>query len=168
VKRILVSLFVTSVAICYASAANAQVTDTDISVHTGKIDPACTIEGTSASLIYKAESPNRISSDANTVGTFKAICNSTHKLDVKILSATGPAITQTDAYIKKFRLTPPSGYSTITTNGQYVVGPVQFTALAPTAGYVVGVEAEGSVANGFLPGSTINYVITVEATITAQ
>jgi hypothetical protein len=165
-KRILSSLFVTSVAICSASVANAQATAD--STHQGSVPMACSVTATNAILVFNATTPNLINS--NSGGTFTTICNSQHTMRVEILSSppsSSPAIPSGATYVQEFQLSgASSSYSGLNTN-EFVTGPVSQTSLPLTTGtgYVLNVRAQGRINNGFiLPAGP--YTIVVRATAT--
>jgi hypothetical protein len=170
-KRILASLFVTSVAICSAPTANAQLDAT--SVHSGTIPSACKVEATNATLVrIPLTIPTSISSDSGT-GQFKMTCNTTHALKVEWLGSTHPDITTGTSYTEEFKLSGAiSPYSAINTPVGETSGFVPTTTVVersnlpatPTAGYTVGVAARGGVATGFLPAG--EYIMRIKATIT--
>jgi hypothetical protein len=170
VKRILASLFVTSVAICSASAANAQLTNTDISVHTGAVDPACTVQATTGRLKSPTNAlvPNSIESSASgDLGSFKMICNSTHSLAVVLLPGTSPDVTGLD-YKEEFQLVGGAdGYETL--NSSFATIYLTKSGLPATnaAGRTINVAAKASVGPAYiLPKG--NYIIRIRATATAS
>jgi hypothetical protein len=168
-KKILASLFVASVTICSASAANAQATTTT-SVHSGTVPVLCTtITPTNGSLTKRSDT--EISS-AGSTGNFKIICNSNHTLSFRISESSNPSIPVAASYTKKFSvLSTDTNYTGITSNGfiENATTPLSFTGLLPTpsTGYDVKVAAQGTVSAGYtLPGSTTPYSITIEGNLT--
>jgi hypothetical protein len=175
VKKILASLFVTSVAICSASVANAQ-TNAATSVHSGNVPSACTVTAINGTLSSTSAVTSSIDSTGS-LGRFTAICNSTHSFRVELLPGTRPSIPAAANYVERFRLTSTAtGYTGITTTNNntsnFIVGPITTLSLPPTSsgGYDVDVAAQASVDSGFtLPsgGSGANsYIINVRATVT--
>jgi hypothetical protein len=172
-KKILASLFVTSVAICSASAASAQLPSTPVtSVHSGNVPSACTVTATPGTL----SSASAITSSINSLsspgipGRFTAICNSTHKFEAKLLPGTKPLSVPT-TYVEKFRLLNPStGYEDVKTSA-FSADTFTSPSLNPTSstGYTVDVAAEASVTSpATLPSGTSgpnSYVINVQATL---
>jgi hypothetical protein len=185
-KKILASLFVTSVAICSASAANAQVSiPPAVSVHNGTVPASCrfsstvigslTANATPATLNLNSEGTS-LSSLANP-GSFTVICNSNHSFAAKLITGSRPSAIVESNYFEGFRfINTPSPYTSINTTTTTNAGfSNTFTTVpnlpATTAtGYVVGVAAEAHLVDGaILPVSTTNgYVIRVEATVTAN
>jgi hypothetical protein len=164
-KRILASLFVTSVAICSASAANAQ---SATSVHSGAVAPGCTISAAPGILSGTGAVPTSINSTASP-GSFTTICNSTHSFAVTLLPGTKPSSIVNANYAEKFSLNAPASYTAInTTSFGSTFTTVTGLPASPAAGYVVGVTAEASLVDGaYLPASAANgYVINVRATVT--
>jgi hypothetical protein len=171
VKRILASLFVTSVAICSASAANAQLTAE--STHTGVIATVCKVEATDAVLVRNNPTlPTSISSNDG-IGAFKTTCNSEHGLTIEKLSSANPTITTGTGYKTEFKLSGALGaYAALNTvaatTDDFVEAPVIKTGLPATGseGHTIKVAAKGSVATGFLPAGT--YTIKIKATVAAS
>jgi hypothetical protein len=165
VKRILASLFVTSVAICSASAANAQ---SATSIHTGIVAPACTITATPGTLRSADALPNSIdSSGASDLGSFKLVCNSTHSLAVvKLPTGTTAAVTGL-GYKEEFRLIGTGDYADLTSSFAETYTTVPNLIATNAAGRTVQVAAKASVGSGnILPKGT--YIINVQATATAN
>jgi hypothetical protein len=170
-KKILASLFATFVAICSASAANAQ-SNTATSIHSGNVSSACTVTATPGTLSSTSAVTSSIDSTSST-GKFTAICNSTHSFKVELLGGTKPPSIPTAAnYVEKFKLTSAAtGYTGIT-NTEFITGPVTTSSLPPTssAGYEVVVAAQASVDSAYTLPSGANgansYVINVRATVT--
>jgi hypothetical protein len=178
-KKILASLFVTSVAICSASAANAQsVLVPAISIHTGTIPTSCrfnnpTLDGsiiatTQGTLIPNSTTAPTSLSSLTSPGSLTIICNSTHTFEAKLVTGASPT-----PVVEKFRfINTPAPYSAINSSfnsGAVNTSPVTVTGLTATdrTGYVVGVAAEASLANGsVLPPGT--YTINIEARVTAN
>jgi hypothetical protein len=174
-KKILASLFVTSVAICSASAANAQNQNIleNTSVHTGTIRTTCrfspsdlgSLRSTPGSLIPlpNEDAPTSLSS-LTSPGSFTVRCNSNHSFSARLLPGTSPT-----AVVERFRfINTPEPYDRINTPA-FSTTFTTVTNLLPTPpeGYVVGVAAEASLANGnILPPGT--YVINVEARVMAN
>jgi hypothetical protein len=172
-KRILASLFVTSVAICSASATNAQ-TSPVTSVHSGNVPLSCSLTKKDGTLSSTSGFTSSINSNADK-GFFEVKCNSTHALKIELLSGTKPGSVDS-SYKEEFRLTDaPADYNALNTTGTgtgFVATTPEKTGLIPTdaSGYKVNVEAQGSVtlpkllpygANGLT-----SYVINVRATLT--
>jgi hypothetical protein len=175
VKRILASLFVTSVAICSASAANADATAT--STHEGSIATACN------TIVPIGGALTRISdteiSSAGGLGNFNIKCNTNHTLKFQILHASSsqPVIPELAAYTRNFSLsTTDLRYSTVTSNGfttftTNAVNELTFSGLLPTtsAGYDVKVAAKGTIGAAYiLPASATPYKIVIEAMLTSN
>jgi hypothetical protein len=166
VKRILASLFVTSVAICSASAANAQITvGQGTSTHTGTVIPTCTLVAVGANLTSSETVPTSISS-ANGLGKFTTKCNSSHALRIELITGSNPLLPTGATYTEEFKLiSNDDGYTGIASDfgsGQVNRGPLPATS---TNGYVVAVEARGIITTGFyLPAGS--YTIRVRATAT--
>ncbi len=178
-KKILASLFVAAAAICSTSAANAQTApEPAISIHTGTIPTSCrfnspTLEGSIAAtrqgtLIPNIETAPTSLSSLTSPGSLTIICNSRHKFEARLLTGASPI-----PVVEKFRfINTPEPYDRI--NSSFNLGatntiPITVTGLPATEreGYIVGVAAEASLANGgVLPPGT--YTINVEAKITAE
>jgi hypothetical protein len=172
VKRILASLFVTSVAICSASAANAQLPSTPaVSIHSGNVPSACTVTALPGTLSGLA---NTSSIDSlNALGKFTAICNSSHAFKVEILNTgTKPlSIPSAANYVEKFRLLNASNGNTGINTTSFSAAAFTSPALSPTTatGYTVDVAAQASVDSGYTLPSGANgvssYIINVQATL---
>jgi hypothetical protein len=159
VKRILASLFVTSVAICSASAANAQ-TPPVTSMHSGNVSLSCSLAKKDGTLSSTSGFTSSINSNADK-GFFEIKCNSTHSLKIELLAGTKPASVDS-SYVEEFKLTDaPTNYTALNKTG-----------LIPTdsSGYKVNVEAQGRVtAPKLLPygaSGASSYIINVRATLT--
>jgi hypothetical protein len=179
-KKILASLFVTSVAICSASAANAQAAlGPVISTHTGTIPASCRFSSTVAGSIVatdgilapnSASTPTSLNSENTdgSLGSFKVICNSNHTFAAQLLTASKPLTIADADYIQRFKLIAPSTHPTITTGG-FTANSFTVGSLTPSAidGYVVRVAAEAKLSgDALLPVGT--YVVRVQATVTAN
>jgi hypothetical protein len=174
-KRILTSLFVTSVVICSASAAGAQ-TLSATSVHTGIVPASCgfdpVITATPGTLIPNGTattSTTSLSSDTN-FGSFTVRCNTAHSFTATLLDGTQPGTRPQSDYLREFRLfgAPPT-HATITKE----FSPAGFTVggleVSPTNGYSVNVAARTSLITAPsappLPLPVGTYVINIRATI---
>jgi hypothetical protein len=169
VKRILASLFVTSVAICSASAANAQ-TPPVTSMHSGNVSLSCSLAKKDGTLSSTSGFTSSINSNADK-GFFEIKCNSTHSLKIELLAGTKPASVDS-SYVEEFKLTDaPTNYTALNTT-DFVVSTPDKTGLIPTdsSGYKVNVEAQGRVtAPKLLPygaSGASSYIINVRATLT--
>jgi hypothetical protein len=172
VKRILASLFVTSVATCSASAANAQLPSAPAtSVHSGNVESACTVTARTGILSGAA---NTSSIDSlKSLGGFTARCNSAHAFKVEILSTgTKPLSIPAEAnYVEKFRLLNASNGNTSINTSSFSSAAFTSPALPPTTatGYTVDVAAQASVDSGYTLPSGANgpnsYIINVQATL---
>jgi hypothetical protein len=169
-KRILASLFVTSVAICSASAANAQLTNEATSIHSGTVAPACTVEATPGTLRKPANIPVPSSIDSSAsgdLGSFKMICNSTHSLTVAKQTTGTTAIVAGLDYKEEFRLIGTGDYSTLTSSFAEAYTTVSGLAATGSAGRTVSVAARASVGSAYvLPKG--DYIINIKATATAN
>ncbi len=162
-KRILASLFVTSVAICSASTANAALEGT--SIHSGTVPSECDVVATNATLAYATASPTVISS-AGGAGNFNIKCNSTHQLTIEQLSITAPTnhpVLPTDA-------TYTAGFSLGSSIA--AINRATFTAVTVTASglnpgeYNVSVAARGTITGAGAPRLPSGpYRIDVKATL---
>jgi hypothetical protein len=167
-KRILASLFVTSVAVCSASAASAQVSAT--SVHTGTVPATCTVAATPGTLSTVATGTTSNSINSDTIpGLFTIICNSNHSLAVATLTGTSPATAADLGYRQEFRLFNDSvadatkSLNATTFSTTYTT--VTALPVTSTTGRTVNVAARASVNTGsVLPAGT--YIINVQATVT--
>ncbi len=166
-KKILASLFVTSVTICSASAANAALEGT--STHSGTVPSECDVVATGASLVYVATSPTEISSETGN-GNFNIKCNSKHKLTIEQLpiaeGTNRPALPAGATYTAQFQLsgapTPDYGVLNVNFGTTAVVG----TDLKQGE-YNVKVAAKGAITGAAkLPSGT--YKIEVKATLVAS
>ncbi len=172
VKRILASLFVASVAICFASAANAQVLSAT-SEHKGTVPPSCgvatAITAENGTLVPNSTvlAPTSLSSET-IPGSFTITCNSTHSFAATLVTGTLPG-TESD-YKREFRFfgAPTDTHSTLNTIITFAstFTTVQGLAAAP-GGYNVKVAAKVSLNSGLpLPVSaTDGYVIKIRATV---
>jgi hypothetical protein len=180
-KKILASLFVASVTICSASAANAQaqpVIGPTVSIHSGTVPASCrfspslagSLTATPGTLILSEDGKSL--SSLTSLGSFTVICNSTHSFAAKLITGVKPSAIVETNYSERFRfINTPAPYTTINTTGfSNTFTTVSGLPVTPNAGYVVGVAAEARLVDGtILPVSITNgYVINVEATVTAN
>jgi hypothetical protein len=177
-KKILASLFVTSVAICSASAANAQSTISDVSIHRGTVPASCRFDASLAGSLTATPVP--VTLNLNTAGTslssianpgrFTVICNSNHSFAAVLETGRRPSTIDVANYSERFRfLGAVEPYDRINTSDfAATFATVTNLPATPRAGYVVQVAAEARLVDGgILPASSVNgYEINIQATVT--
>jgi hypothetical protein len=171
-KKILASLFVTSVTICSASAANSQVLSAT-SEHKGTVPASCgvatAITAENGTLVPNSTvlAPTSLSSET-IPGSFTITCNSTHSFAATLVAGTLPG-TESD-YKREFRFfgAPTGTHNALNTTTTFAstFATVPGLAAAPS-GYNVKVAARVSLNSGDpLPVSvTDGYVIKIQATV---